>query len=146
MLFVVDAAAPVCGCYRSNSYNQLNDYMYPNGYDPPNGCNRSNGYNQPTDSLYRCFLDRCLCLRCRTILQVLQPKQTQRITIIIDLAGVKFRDLVGESVIFLKTSVGMMSRHYPQRSFKVRCCCCIDTGQILQALFVVLALFSLQQQ
>lgn len=53
-------------------------------------------------------------------LQVLQPRQSQRITIIIDLAGVKFRDLVGESVAFLKTSVGMMSKHYPQRSFKVR--------------------------
>ena len=52
-------------------------------------------------------------------LQVLQPRQSQRITIIIDLAGVKFRDLVGESLAFLKTSVGMMSRHYPQRSFKV---------------------------
>eukprot|EP00752_Nemacystus_decipiens_P005109 g4634.t1 len=51
--------------------------------------------------------------------QVLQPRQSQRITIIIDLAGVKFRDLVGESLAFLKTSVGMMSRHYPQRSFKI---------------------------
>lgn len=51
---------------------------------------------------------------------MLQPRQSQRITIIIDLAGVKFRDLVGESLTFLKTSVGMMSRHYPQRSFKVR--------------------------
>lgn len=52
--------------------------------------------------------------------QVLQPGQTQRITIIIDLAGVKFMDVVGESVAFLKTTVGMMSRHYPQRSFKVK--------------------------
>ncbi|CAN0099974.1 unnamed protein product [Pylaiella littoralis] len=51
--------------------------------------------------------------------QVLQPRQSQRITIIIDLAGVKFRDLVGESLAFLKTSVGMMSKHYPQRSFKI---------------------------
>lgn len=57
---------------------------------------------------------------CALHLQVLQPRQSQRITIIIDLAGVKFRDLVGESLAFLKTSVGMMSRHYPQRSFKVR--------------------------
>lgn len=52
--------------------------------------------------------------------QVLQPRQSQRITIVIDLAGVRFRDLVGESLAFLKTSVGMMSRHYPQRSFKVK--------------------------
>ncbi|CAM9519394.1 unnamed protein product [Ectocarpus sp. 4 AP-2014] len=51
--------------------------------------------------------------------KVLQPRQSQRITIVIDLAGVRFRDLIGESLAFLKTSVGMMSRHYPQRSFKI---------------------------
>lgn len=51
--------------------------------------------------------------------QVLQPSQTQRITIVIDLAGVRVMDLVGESMAFLKTTVGMMSKHYPQRSFKV---------------------------
>lgn len=64
--------------------------------------------------------------------QVLQPRQSQRITIVIDLAGVRFRDLVGESLAFLKTSVGMMSRHYPQRSFKVNlvmCLVCTATGR-----------------
>lgn len=51
--------------------------------------------------------------------QELQPKQSQKLTIVIDLAGVGMRDLAGESVGFLKTTVGIMSRHYPQRSFKV---------------------------
>ncbi|CAN0090374.1 unnamed protein product [Discosporangium mesarthrocarpum] len=51
--------------------------------------------------------------------QVLQPRQEQKLTIIIDLEGVGMRDLVGDSVSFLKTTVGMMAKHYPQRSFKI---------------------------
>ncbi|CAM9320636.1 unnamed protein product [Ectocarpus sp. 4 AP-2014] len=51
--------------------------------------------------------------------QVLQPRQSQRITIIIDLAGVKFIDLVREGLALLKASVEMMSRHYPERCSKI---------------------------
>lgn len=49
----------------------------------------------------------------------LQPRETDKLTIVLDCEGVGMRDLRGESAQFLKSTVSMMSTHYPQRSFKI---------------------------
>ncbi|CAM9100515.1 unnamed protein product [Chrysoparadoxa australica] len=49
--------------------------------------------------------------------QVLSPRDDQRVTIVLDVAGIKMKDLYrGEVVKFLKAAVGMTTRHYPSRS------------------------------
>ncbi|CAM9257695.1 unnamed protein product [Phaeothamnion confervicola] len=51
--------------------------------------------------------------------QRLQPRQTQKLTMVLDLEGVRMRDFAGEGMALLKSTVSMMSAHYPQRSFKI---------------------------
>ncbi|CAM9259717.1 unnamed protein product [Chrysoparadoxa australica] len=46
-------------------------------------------------------------------------EQDGKLTIILDLVGLRMRDVVGEAVAFLKATVSQMSAHYPQRSFKI---------------------------
>lgn len=50
---------------------------------------------------------------------VLQPKQADKLTIVIDCKGTRLIDLGGENARFLKTTVQIMASHYPQRSFKI---------------------------
>lgn len=48
-----------------------------------------------------------------------QGDESAKLTIVLDCDGVAFRDLAGDAASFLKATVGAMSKHYPQRSFKI---------------------------
>jgi len=49
----------------------------------------------------------------------LQPAQSDRVTLVMDLKGVSFADVTGEVVNFAKTAVGLTSTHYPARSCRM---------------------------
>jgi hypothetical protein len=48
--------------------------------------------------------------------RVLKTAESDKMTVVIDCAGVRFRDMGGEAAQFLKATVGVLSSHYPQRS------------------------------
>jgi len=50
---------------------------------------------------------------------ILQPAQTDRVTLVMDLKGVSFADVTGEVVNFAKMAVGLTSTHYPARSCRM---------------------------
>jgi hypothetical protein len=47
---------------------------------------------------------------------VLQPEQSDRVTLVLDLKGVSLADVTGEVVNVAKMAVGLTSTHYPARS------------------------------
>mmetsp|Transcript_14346 Transcript_14346/g.21260 ORF Transcript_14346/g.21260 Transcript_14346/m.21260 type:complete len:785 (+) Transcript_14346:256-2610(+) len=59
----------------------------------------------------------CYCME--YLWEKLQPKETDRLTIVIDCEGIGIKDLRGEMVEFLKITVSTLSTHYPQRSYKI---------------------------
>mmetsp|Transcript_19816 Transcript_19816/g.26133 ORF Transcript_19816/g.26133 Transcript_19816/m.26133 type:complete len:333 (-) Transcript_19816:513-1511(-) len=51
--------------------------------------------------------------------QELNKKETDRVTVILDMAGLKMSDIVGEVMSIVKKSIKMMGTHYPERSFQI---------------------------
>lgn len=49
---------------------------------------------------------------------VLQPREEDRVLLVMDLKGVSFADVTGEVITFAKAAVGLTSTHYPARSFR----------------------------
>jgi hypothetical protein len=49
---------------------------------------------------------------------VLQPREEDRVLLVMDLKGVSFADVSGEVINFAKAAVGLTSTHYPARSFR----------------------------
>lgn len=50
--------------------------------------------------------------------RVLQPRDEDRVLLVMDLKGVSFADVTGEVLGFAKAAVGLTSTHYPARSFR----------------------------
>lgn len=50
--------------------------------------------------------------------RVLQPKEEDRVLLVMDLKGVSFADVTAEVINFAKAAVGLTSTHYPARSFR----------------------------